>query len=918
MSLKTYVPSSIEAEVERVRENDSKVNPTYFTTSLTRPTALSRNLQDASVIFKEFDIPVAPLKLPDTHSTGNPQNSRAFDYDYLIANETDSTDLDHFFVIDLGSMSWSVKYIEGDGQSSFKFIIESSYENDPDVDLAFLSYKLLNTSNIVSTVTSQVDGTEPRLYALDYLKNNYDVYITIEDIDVSEGDATATVSYLNIETSYVLSEKELEDLKDINIITGFYSDYYESNIRFFNKLSYDETLRDYYIYNSTERFNSIKNYLVNNEVKPYPAYAGQVRSKEGLLFSVDLTYTDDQDFTEALTYLNMSLGRSVIATATSQHSLVGFSEVLFKVPEETDSTIVSVEILKAVFDDTEDPESFREVSLAVKTTDINPKSWYDFFKPYGLVAIPAVKKIVTTSVSYIDIPGEPTEEDENPSPVQQEVVTETVSYMLKGLFLRLVSNNEESDERLLVRFTTTEEGFATANSKSVLASFKETLENGRDAYIIHPSTESMDKLIKTYSIGYKHNSNQIDNGFSLGISNKEVAYTITVADATSLDVSNYATTNRIDVSFNKTPFFNKGYGIDSNLNKLKTAIELFSQTSTLRDPRYSYLLVNSLNPSINNIYVASTEKDTLLSTTAQSLRTGKEFLYHMDSTTARSHSFKNIVQLPYVIVDFYNLKALQINPFSYINDDGSLISEQDTVTLSYVAPTAFESAEEYSEHHTRVLSEFSSSLLSSYFLPIVPLYDAEDVFAECFAIFYDPCTVEGVTLKNVLSKITRAAVIDESFTLEFKYRSSIENAIPKYTNLTVAAGNTSEVDFNSYFEIKSSSVASLVGSSFEYSLNGSYNVTFEVSDILNRTLETLTFTDTETESSLEDYVDSLDSDYLNIEYTSNGIIHVALKSTLDDTRYVIKVSNVNGGAVVNSKLIQTLSETVTLIPLNRS
>ena len=901
MSLKTYVPSNIETEVERVRENDSKVGPTYLTTSLTRPTALLRNLQDASTLFKVYEVSTVPLQIPDTHSSGFPQNSRSFDYDYLIANDSNS-DMNHFFILDTGSISWAVRYLEKTSQNSFRFVIENFYENEQNINLATLSYKLLNSSNIVENLVSNVDNSTTEAYAIDYLDNKYDISISVEN-----------TSYLNLSTSTTISERELDDLKNINIITGYKNKDYKSEIRFFNKVSYDSDLNDYFIHNSAERFSSLKSYLVDKNVKAHPAYAGVIRNNEGLMFNIDLVYNNTQDLTDSLETTGTSLGRSEIEFANSNTSLVGFTDMIFKVPDNDTDTIESVEILKFVYNSLEDSNQYQEVSLGVKVTDTNPESWYNFLKPYGILAVPILKKVVTTSSSYEEVQGE----FEGSEPILQEVVTEDISYILKGLALKVLKNIEAEDERYFVRFKTSAEGFAKSGTEDILTSFETPLVHS-NSFTVYPSIVSFDTLVKTYSLGYKSANNSIDNSFSLEINNSKVDYNVKIADATTLDISSYTAEQETHVNFTVTPFFNKGLGFESNLNALKEALETFPQISVLTDPRYSYLMANSLNVNLNNLYVTSTETDTISTASSQSLSTRTEILFQIDSANSKEQSFKGISQLPYVILDVFSLKNLQITPFAYVNKEGSLLKEQDIVQLDYIATEDYELGSDPTHYNREVVKELEVSPLSLYFLPIVPLFNNDSSFSNCFAIFYDPCTVEGVSLKNALVNGTNSAIIDETADLDLKYRHSTDATLPVYSTLSSGSALTSEVAFDdSYFEIKANTSAFLTGYSFEYSLNDEYNVTFELSNIFGEILESLSFSYTNGVELL-DFIENLESDYLDILYTVNNILRVSVKPSASDSRYVVKIVNNNGGDLVSSKLMHEIDEKVSMIPLNRS
>lgn len=905
MSLKTYIPAGIESEIERVRQGDSQISPSYFTTSLVRPTALSRNLQQVTSV-ADFEFAVAPVKLPSTHSTGDVTNSRSFDYDYLISNETNTEDK-HFFVIDTGSKSWFVTFLEEIDDSHFKFKIDQLYENEPYLELTALDYRLLNTSNIVANLTSAVDSSKIKGYGLDYLNIDCEISITEEVVETE----VVQNYFLIIETERRLNTVEKQALKDINIVSAFRNNLYKSNIRVFNKLSYDPTLNDYYIYNNADRFESLKTFLTDRNIRSFDAFAGSLDDKEGLMFNVDLKYNSTEDFTDSLANMESRLGSSTIIMADNPSSLTGFQTLFYKVPDDTTSTILAVDLLKVTFDDEEN--SYTTEILNTETTNTNPTIWYNFFKEIGITATIINKRIVTTRTEEVEVPGDTPEDP----PTIEEIIVEDVSFILKGFILKVERSLNTDNESYMVRFTSNSESTATLGGSESVTCLENTLEVEGKLIEIFPSIENTDGTIKTFAIGYKNPLNFVNNSFSIGFSETNESFTVYKSLANTLNKENYDITSSVTLNFNVSPFFNLGYGIYENISDLKAFLSGTEGVTIDSNINYSELIVKNSNPAIENLYL-KTDKDLKIETSSTNhLQTSKEILFQVDSSNIRERSFEAVAELPYIIVDMYSLEHIEIAPFSYLSLNKGLLKEQNKAYINKQDIELPEDIGTRSEYLRSLLTEFSTSLLSLNLLPIIPLLDHNNVFAECFAVFYDPTTIEGKVLRNVFVKVNSNALLGNTSNVELKYQSGVNNTVPIYKDIVPTSSLT--LDDDTYFKLFSQTSANIYGNSLQYSFNTTdYDVEFDVLDYLGNTLETVSFSRSLTES-LEDQIINFTSDFLSVTPVNENtdIVTIKVKESVTDPRYYLRIENTTGGDIVTSKYIHYISDTTCIVPLNK-
>ena len=905
MSLKAYIPSDIESVVNTVKENGSKESPNYFRTSLVRPTALSRNLvelqQNANI---SYDLSVVPLALPTTHSTGNTLKSRSFDYDFLIGNTSNDPE-NNFLVMDTGARSWFITFkekITSEGNIAYRFLLEDIQTSVTDIDIEKSRLELLNLSNYTENIKSVVDSTIVDGYALDYTERDYDFSVsqTTETVEEEyEGDTLlVTVKYFDITPDRLLTVVEEETLKDTQVIVGFENLAHESNFRFFNKVAYDPSLNDYYIYNSTTRYPNLRDFLESANIKPHAAFVGKIENEAGLMFNLETFYKNGDDIREALVTIPDSLGSSKLSLFSSSTSLISYKELTFKLPDDETTLVqsVSIKVLDA---------NGEEVSSVFKDNSLTAKQWYNFFLDYGILAYPIYKTFTTETSETITEPGA-TPEDE---PTVNVVVTEHIHTLLKGFIIKRLYTKDAVSEILQVSFTSDVEGFATTVAEGSITPFKEVLTTNPSIIKLNavPAYTSSEKLTKVYNIGYKNETNLLSNLTSIELATTESDFECVVSNATDLVEKNYSLSEKKAITFSRDSFFNKGYGAKQALATLKTLLTTLG-ASVLSKDEYGYLVIDTKTTSLDNIYIKSSEPS-LKTTDLQSLQTDKELLLNTDTSRQDTFSFKNVPTTSHIVVDMFYLEELSLTPFSFILEDG-LLKEQDKAELFINFPDYFESSAIREQTFLDTAISSSTSLLSSYLLPVVPLY-TDDEFSGCIAIFYDPVSIEGVQLANALLKIKGDSIITNEMSFNFKYISGYQNSSPVYTSLESTDPLNSVINFSEYAQIKATAAANLYSNFFDYSFNDEYNVSFEVSDHSGIIVESLTFNHTEEEFPESDYLQKSDTELPNC-------YRFFLKSTVDNPRYVVKVVSTSGGDLVTSKLISRDVYDNILIPLNRS
>lgn len=902
MSLKTYIPLSIESEVERVRQGDSKISPSYFTTSLVRPTAISRNLLQ---VFDPVSIAadVASLAVPNEHDSEDALNSRSFDYDYLISNIDDTAEK-HFFIMDTGSVTWFITFNEEIEDSVFKFKVEATFENEPNLNLNSLSYKLLNTSSITSNIVSSVDGTKPHGYGIDYLDVDYEIYVSETEEDDTSEENSSTSYYVTIETSRDLSIVEKQAIKDINAIVAFKDDNSLSNIRFFNKLLYSPSTNDYYIYNNTNRFENLRNYLVNAGIKPYAAYAGSLENEEALMFSVEVKYNSTIDFSNSLTQVSEGLNNSAVIMSNNNYSLTGFQTMFFRLPEEDSSTILSVELLDVAETEDEDGSALTTVTvLRSQENTTNPLIWYNFFKSIGITASTVLKKIVTTKVEEVEVPAE----DPEDLPTTEEIEVEDVIYVLKGFVLKLDYSMTDESSIHMVRFNTNGNSISTLGGEAKVSNLRDNLVLPGSSVEIYPTAQTSDGYSKTYTVGYRNPLNTLSNSFKISFLDTSTDFKVYKSVANSLIETDYDLSASVNIAFTKTPFFNLGYGVSEGISSLKDFLSDHQDITVESNSNYAELIVNNNNPSVKHMYL-KTDKDNKISTESTNhLKTPSELLFQTDSSNIISRAFKSVLELPYIVVDLANLDFLEIYPYSYLTADQLILKEQDTAEINVLIDSDVDDKELYFKS---LMETLSTSKVSVNFLPIVPLLTADNEFAQCFAIFYDPVTIEGKLLSNAFVKINKNSLLDSYSNVNLKYKVGYSDGTAVYEDLTLPT--TAEIEDYEYFKITSPLHKNLYSTELKYSFSSSCDVVFKVLDCRGNTLETHSFVRTLGES-FEEIV----SNYLNILEDNTNLLSIKLKDSAEEERYSLLVVNNSGGSIRKSAMVFEISEDTSVIPLNK-
>lgn len=911
MSLKTYLPSGIESNIESIRASDSTISANYFTTDLVRPTAISRNLSELDENGAvELDIPVVPLTLPLYHSSGNNLKSRSFDYDFVLGN-TNNTLENHFLIFDAGATTWFVSYLSKDlnGDSiSYKLTVnEMSISTVLDSDV---KYKCIDLSKYKRVMVSNLYTEPVEGYAIDYLDLpfTFEVEEVTEEIVVQDGLETVTEynRILIVTPDRILQEEEEQVLRNINVITAFTNESYESNLRFAGKLDYEPNLKDYFIYNSTTRYGNLRDFLETLDVEPHAVFVGKVEDLKGLVFNLEIFYNSDVNLLESLQDTSDSLGDSSLSVYLRDFTYLAYEELFFKV-EDNDTGTVSALQLQVKHD-----TGVVSILDRIIVSDSNPFEIYSSLLSYGLICLPIIKKFTTEVTTTVEVPGE-TPED----PPTQQDVTEVVEHeVVKGFYIKRFSCTEADDETLQVVFESNEEGFGYTYDSATIDALGTTLTTSNNPLDAIPAETKTDLLSKTFNLAKKDPQFTLSNIAKVSL-NDTVSSSFKVADATSLVSKNYNFKPTIDLTFEETPFFNKGIGVENNIESIKTTLELFTNVSVKTSKHYAYFYIDAKNSPTKSLFIDTGV--TLLGTKdIQCLQGDGKLLLNFDTTKEDQASFKAVPELPYIIVDLYYTQELHINPFSYILPEG-ILKEQDIANISEVINSdAYTSSEERSQYLEDLSVSWSNSVMSYFLLPVVPLYDNEDEFSGCVAIYYDPCTIEGRQLENTLVTGKGEYLVTNSSSLDLKYISGYNNSLPVYTPLTTLPANVNMVDTSSYFSIKSSVTANLYHTSFEYSLNDDFDINIKVLDKTSNIVENVRIANDPTKT-LSELLENLNAEYLDFGSTSYpNTFSVSIKASATDSRYVVSVENILGGSLVSSKLSFKTQTGVLNIPLNRS
>lgn len=911
MSLKTYLPSDIESNIESIRANDSTISANYFTTDLVRPTAISRNLSELDVNGAvELDIPVVPLTLPLYHSSGDNLKSRSFDYDFVLGN-TNNTLENHFLIFDAGATTWFVSYLSKDlnGDSiSYKLTVnEMSASTVLDSDV---KYKCIDLSKYKRVMVSNLSTEPVEGYAIDYLDLpfTFEVEEVTEEIVIQDGLQTVTEykRLLIVTPDRILQEEEEQVLRSINVITAFTNESYQSNLRFAGKLDYEPNLKDYFIYNSTTRYGNLRDFLEELDVEPHAVFVGKVEDLKGFVFNLEIFYNSDANLLESLQDTSDSLGDSSLSVYLRDFTYLAYEELFFKVTDNNTGTVSALQL--QVKHDTGVVSTLERIVVS----NSNPFEMYSNLLSYGLICLPIIKKFTTEVTTTVEVPGETPEEP----PTQQDVVEVVEHEVVKGFYIKRFSCIEADDETLQIVFESNEEGFGYTYDSDAIDALGAPLTTSNNPLNAIPAETKTDLLSKTFNLAKKDPQLTLSNIVKVYL-NEPVSSSFKVADATSLASKNYNFKPTIDLTFEETPFFNKGVGVEDAIESIKTTLESFTNVSVKTSKHYAYFYIDAKNSPTKSVLI-DTGVNLLGTKDIQCLQGDGKLLLNFDTTKEDQASFKAVPELPYIIVDLYYTQELHINPFSYILPEG-ILKEQDTANISEVITSdAYTSYEERSQYLEDLSINWSNSVMSYFLLPVVPLYNNEDEFSGCVAVYYDPCTIEGRQLENTLVTGKGEYLVTNSSSLDLKYVSGYNDSLPVYTPLTTLPANISMVDTSSYFSIKNSVTANLYHTSFEYSLNDDFDVNIKVLDKTSNVVENVRIINDPTKT-LEELLENLDAEYLDFGSSSYpSTFSVSIKASAPDSRYVVSVENISGGSLVFSKLSFKTQTGVLNIPLNRS
>lgn len=911
MSLKTYLPSDIESNIASIRANGSTISANYFTTDLVRPTAISRNLSELEVNGAvELDIPVVPLTLPLYHSSGDNLKSRSFDYDFVLGN-TNNTLENHFLIFDAGSATWFVSYLSkdiNDDSVSYKLTVnEMSVSAVLDSDV---KYKCIDLSKYKRVMVSNLSVEPVEGYAVDYvdLPFTFEVEEVTEETVVQDGLQTVTeyTRILVVTPNRVLREEEEQLLRSVNVITAFTNESYESNLRFVGKLDYEPNLKDYFIYNSTTRYGNLRDFLDTLDVEPHAVFVGKVEDLKGFVFNLETFYNSDVNLLESPQPTSESLGDSSLSVYLRDFTYLAYEELFFKLQDNNTGAVNTLQL--QVKDDT----GVVSVLERILVSPSNPFEVYSSFLNYGLICLPIIKRFTTEVTTTIEIPGETPEDP----PVQQDVTETTEHEVVKGFYIKRFSCTETDDETLQIVFESNEEGFGYTYDSAIIDALGSTLTASNTSLNAVPAETKPDLLSKTFNLAKKDPQLTLSNIAKVYLTDT-VSSSFKVADATSLASANYSFNPTIDLTFEETTFFNNGRGVEDTIESIKTSLESFTNVSVMTSRQYAYFYIDTKNSSTKSVLI-DTEANLLDTSSVQCLKGDGKLLLNFDTTKEDQATFKAIPELPYIVVDLYYAQELHINPFSYILPEG-ILKEQDIANINEVIDTdSYVSYEERSQYLKDLSINWSNSILSHFLLPVVPLYDSEDEFSGCVAVYYDPCTIEGRQLETTLVSGEGEYLVTNDSSLDLKYISGYNDGLPVYTTLTTLPANINTVDPSSYFNIKSSVTANLYHTSFEYSLNDDFDINIKVLDKTANIVETVHIVNDATKT-LTELLENLNTEYLYFGNSSYpNTFSVSVKASAPDPRYVVSIENISGGSLVSSKLSFETQAGVLNIPLNRS
>lgn len=383
MALKVYVADNVDTVIATVKSQGGTVSPNYISSVTSLPNILKRNLKEVIGGSESYAFSVAPLTIPSTHSSGNPQNSRSLDYDVVIAN-TDTNTNQPLLVMDTGIATLQVNFKQvlfagEDPDSPYEKGIDGD-ENDTEIIFSIEGYEISST-DLYTTLRNRL------VYEGFNLKNSVAFSVpdeigaiacrALRTIDLDLQDAVYSVDLTNYEFSItvprILTDEAVNVFKSVTLFRTMGDKYLKNNLRIAGAVTYLPALDTFYPNsNTTENIPNLRDYLVLKQRQSYAGYLVELGLNQGILLNNELRTENPTTYT--VTGMPDTFSKSSLSVFDSvAHLFSGTAVVITTVGEITNLSI-------GVPDDSVEEGWISHVSIS----DLSIGNLQTVLEPYGV------------------------------------------------------------------------------------------------------------------------------------------------------------------------------------------------------------------------------------------------------------------------------------------------------------------------------------------------------------------------------------------------------------------------------------------------------------------------------------------------------------------------------------------------------
>lgn len=391
MALKVYVADNVDTVIATVKSQGGTVSPNYISSVTSLPNILKRNLKEVVGGSESYAFSVAPLAIPTTHSSGNPQNSRSLDYDVVIAN-TDANTNQPLLVMDTGIATLQVNFKQvlfagEDPADAYEEEYEEGEEegsdaNDTEIIFSIEDYEI-TSFDLYSTLKDQL------VYEGLNLKNSVALSIpdeigaitcrALRTINLDLQDAVYNVDLTNYEFSVtvprLLTDEAVDAFKSVTIFRTVGDKDLKNNLRIAGAVTYLPALDTFYPNsNTTENIPNLRDYLVLKQRQSYAGYLVELGLNQGILLNNELRTEVSTTYT--VTEMPDTFSKSSLSIFDSvSHLFSGTAVVITTTGEITNISI-------GIADDSTEEGWISHVS----TSNLSIGNLQTVLEPYGVFA----------------------------------------------------------------------------------------------------------------------------------------------------------------------------------------------------------------------------------------------------------------------------------------------------------------------------------------------------------------------------------------------------------------------------------------------------------------------------------------------------------------------------------------------------